>query len=312
MIAMPLHVSSQFCAIIRYSESASPPRSQTLWGPSMNRRTRAQRAAAAPAAAAPALRATSNMSLKAMRVEDVRILQSAAGNRAARTAAQRSMNVGAAGDAFEVEADAVAREVVNHTGEAAQREAAAEEEIQGKRVQRAEMEEEELQATHVQRAEMEEEELQATHVQRAEMEEEELQARHVQREADEEELQMSPVQRDAAPEVGMEGGAASAETSAAIESARGGGSPLPGDVRREMEGAFGADFGGVRIHEGGQAADLNQRISARAFTTGSDIFIGQGGLNAGSRGGKELLAHELTHVVQQGAAPAARKTRRKA
>ncbi|MCK9485688.1 MAG: DUF4157 domain-containing protein [Dehalococcoidia bacterium] len=293
----------------------------------MNRRTRAQRAAAAPAAAAPALRATSNMSLKAMRVEDVRILQSAAGNRAARTAAQRSMNVGAAGDAFEVEADAVAREVVNHTGEAAQREAAAEEEIQGKRVQRAEMEEEELQATHVQRAEMEEEELQATHVQRAEMEEEELQAthvqraemeeeelqaRHVQREADEEELQMSPVQRDAAPEVGMEGGAASAETSAAIESARGGGSPLPGDVRREMEGAFGADFGGVRIHEGGQAADLNQRISARAFTTGSDIFIGQGGLNAGSRGGKELLAHELTHVVQQGAAPAARKTRRKA
>lgn len=297
MIAMPLHVSSQFCAIIRYSESASPPRSQTLWGPSMNRRTRAQRAAAAPAAAAPALRATSNMSLKAMRVEDVRILQSAAGNRAARTAAQRSMNVGAAGDAFEVEADAVAREVVNHTGEAAQREAAAEEEIQGKRVQRAEMEEEELQATHVQRAEMEEEE---------------LQARHVQREADEEELQMSPVQRDAAPEVGMEGGAASAETSAAIESARGGGSPLPGDVRREMEGAFGADFGGVRIHEGGQAADLNQRISARAFTTGSDIFIGQGGLNAGSRGGKELLAHELTHVVQQGAAPAARKTRRKA
>lgn len=236
-----------------------------------------------------------------MRSTDVLLLQSAAGNRAARTAAQRSMNVGAAGDAFEVEADAVAREVVGQTGESAQREAA---------------EEEELQASHVQREESpeaEEEELQASHVQR-EAEEEELQAKHVQREgleAEEEELQMSRIQRDAAPEVGMEGGAASAETSNAIESARGGGSPLPGDVRREMEGAFGADFGGVRVHQGGEAADLNQRLSARAFTTGNDIFVGQGGLNAGSRGGKELLAHELTHVVQQGAAPAARKTRRK-
>ena len=63
------------------------------------------------------------------------------------------------------------------------------------------------------------------------------------------------------------------------------------------------------MHQGGEAADLNNRLSARAFTTGNDIFIGQGGLNANSRGGKELLAHELTHVVQQGAA--GRKPRRK-
>ena len=92
-----------------------------------------------------------------------------------------------------------------------------------------------------------------------------------------------------------------------MEAARGGGQALAPDVRREMEGHFGADFSSVRVHQGGEAADLNNRLSARAFTTGSDIFIGQGGLNPGSRGGKELLAHELTHVVQQGAA---RKTRR--
>src|SRR5690606_2465971 len=147
------------------------------------------------------------------------------------------------------------------------------------------------------------------HVQREAIDEEELQASHVQREAlDEEELQASHIQRDAAPEVGMEGGSVSRETSDMVESARGGGSALAPDVRREMEGHFGADFSGVRVHQGGESADLNNRLSARAFTTGNDIFVGQGGLNTGSRGGKELLAHELTHVIQQGAA---RKTRRK-
>ena len=260
----------------------------------MNRRTRALRTPdAAPQPASPVRGEGHTLSLKAMRSEDVRVLQAAAGNRAARTLAQRSMQVGAAGDSFEQEADSVAREVVGQTS-GAQRQA----------------EEEELQAKHVQRA-AEEEELQAKHVQRAAEEEEELQAKHVQRAAEEEEeLQMKRVQRDAAPEVGLEGGAASAETTSAINSAKGGGSPMGADTRAKMEGAFGADFSGVRIHQGSEAADLNQRLSARAFTTGSDIFIGREGLNENSRGGQELLAHELTHVVQQGAAPAARKVRR--
>jgi len=127
------------------------------------------------------------------------------------------------------------------------------------------------------------------------------------REAEEDELQMSRLQREAAPEVGLEGGAVSGETNDMVERSRGGGSPLAPDVRREMEGHFNADFSGVRVHQGAESADLNNRLSARAFTTGNDIFVGQGGLNAGSRGGKELLAHELTHVVQQGAARKIRK-----
>ncbi len=292
----------------------------------MNKRLRAQQPATTAGPGGAVRRALQAApSLKAMRAEDLRVLQSTAGNRATRSAAQgstqRSMQVGAAGDSFEREADAVAREVVNQSSsdaaEGAQREAVEEEELQAKHVQREAAEEEELQAKHVQREAVEEEELQAKHVQREAVEEEELQAKHVQREAEEEELQAKHVQREdgaavaAGPEVGMEGGATSAETSAAIEGARGGGQALPNDVRRDMEGAFGADFSGVRVHQGGEAADLNQRLSARAFTTGNDIFLGSGGLDAGSRGGKELLAHELTHVVQQGAAPAARKTRRK-
>jgi len=261
----------------------------------MNQRVHGSRSVSAPAALRRTVAAPTPIALKAMRAADVLALQSVAGNRAARSA-QRSMNVGAAGDSFEKEADSVARDILSKGD--AQR-ASEEEELQAKPVQRA-AEEEELQAKHIQR-EAEEEELQAKHIQR-EAEEEELQAKHIQREAEEEELQAKHIQRDAAPEVGMEGGSASAETSSAIEGARGGGQALPDPVRREMEGHFGADFSGVRTHTDAQSADLNQRLSARAFTTGNDIFLGKEGLNAGSRGGKELLAHELTHVVQQGAA----------
>ncbi|MGE3960548.1 MAG: DUF4157 domain-containing protein [Dehalococcoidia bacterium] len=278
----------------------------------MNRRIRAQRPASTPDARSAIATPAPASFTGAMRSSDLLAMQSTAGNRAARTALQRSMEVGAANDAHEVEADAVAREIVS-AGSAPMQRAAEEDELQAKHLQRAAEEEElqmsrldraadeeELQAKHVQRAQ-EEDELQAKHVQRAQ-EEDELQAKHVQREADEEELQMSRLQRDAAPEVGMDGGSVSADTTQAVESARSGGSPLAPDVRREMEGHFGADFSGVRVHEGAEASDLNSRLSARAFTTGSDIFVGEGGLNAGSRGGKELLAHELTHVVQQGAA----------
>jgi hypothetical protein len=66
-----------------------------------------------------------------------------------------------------------------------------------------------------------------------------------------------------------------------------------------MEPAMGADFSGVRVHTGGQADALNHHLSARAFTTGQDIFFKQGEYSPGSSGGRELLAHELTHVVQQ-------------
>jgi hypothetical protein len=66
-----------------------------------------------------------------------------------------------------------------------------------------------------------------------------------------------------------------------------------------MEPRFGADFSGVRVHTDGEADQISQDLSARAFTTGSDIYFGQGEYRPSSTGGQELLAHELTHVVQQ-------------
>jgi heme-degrading monooxygenase HmoA len=84
-----------------------------------------------------------------------------------------------------------------------------------------------------------------------------------------------------------------------IEQARGSGQSLPGDLRARMERSFGADFSGVRIHADADSDSLNRAVQARAFTTGQDLFFKRGEYNPGSRSGQQLIAHELTHVVQQ-------------
>lgn len=84
-----------------------------------------------------------------------------------------------------------------------------------------------------------------------------------------------------------------------IDQAKGGGRSLDSIVQARMENTFGTDFSGVRIHTGSHADSLNRSLHAKAFTTGRDIFFGEGNYNPGSSAGRELLAHELTHVVQQ-------------
>ena len=92
---------------------------------------------------------------------------------------------------------------------------------------------------------------------------------------------------------------ATSEVEEAIHRSRGGGRSLDSGVRTQMESAFEADFSSVRVHTNTQADSLNRALSARAFTTGQDIFFGNGEYNPGASSGRELLAHELTHVVQQ-------------
>ena len=113
------------------------------------------------------------------------------------------------------------------------------------------------------------------------------------------------VQRDAINH-GPEGGAVDASVEQTIDSARSGGSALHDGVRDPMEQAFGADFSGVKVHDDSRSHELNRSLSARSFATGNHIFMGEGEYNPGSSGGQELIAHELTHVVQQGAAQAKR------
>ncbi|MGC9506092.1 eCIS core domain-containing protein [Baaleninema sp.] len=80
---------------------------------------------------------------------------------------------------------------------------------------------------------------------------------------------------------------------------KGQGQPLAKETREFMESRFGTDFSGVRVHTDGEAAQLNKEVGAKAFTHGRDIFFNSGRYNPGSSSGKELLAHELTHTIQQ-------------
>ena len=102
------------------------------------------------------------------------------------------------------------------------------------------------------------------------------------------------------PQASVTGGKVDSGVEKSVEKRRGRGQALSGNVRASMEHAFNADFSGVRVHADAEADALNQSMSARVFTTGRDIFFGQGEYNPGSASGQVLLAHELTHVVQQG------------
>ena len=80
------------------------------------------------------------------------------------------------------------------------------------------------------------------------------------------------------------------------------GQPLPRQLRREMEPRFQADFSNVRVHSGDAAARASRRLNAAAFTSGRDVFFGRDRFQPDAPAGRELIAHELTHTIQQGAA----------
>ncbi|WP_276132338.1 eCIS core domain-containing protein [Polluticoccus soli] len=89
---------------------------------------------------------------------------------------------------------------------------------------------------------------------------------------------------------------------AKLNSTAGRGSPMDAKTRAFMEPRFGADFSGVRIHTDRTAAQMNNALGSYAFAYNNNIYFNQGQYQPGTTGGKRLLAHELTHVVQQGAA----------
>lgn len=90
-----------------------------------------------------------------------------------------------------------------------------------------------------------------------------------------------------------------ADIDSRIRALRGGGRPLSGTERAFFEPRFGHDFGGVRLHTGGSAAAATRVLQARAFTLGGEVFFGSAQYAPETPRGKRLLAHELTHVVQQ-------------
>lgn len=232
---------------------------------------------------------------------------------------QPKLSVNRPGDTYEQEADRVADRVVTTGRPAAvesttggdghvrpapaaprisrlQRQSAEEEEPQA-RLQR-QTDEEELQ-THLQRQE-EEEELQ-TRMQR--QEDEEPQARLQRQIRDEEDPVQARRVPSPRPDVADKQQYPSlGRVEDTLYASKDSGEPLPDEVRIGMEVEFGADFSDVRIHTGAAAQTMTREINAEAFTHGRDIYFGEGKYDPDSLRGKRLLAHELTHVVQQGAA----------
>ena len=98
---------------------------------------------------------------------------------------------------------------------------------------------------------------------------------------------------------GKEGSSVPTKVASEIQHAKGQGQALEPHLQQRMGKAMGADFSGVRVHTDAQSDQLNDQIQAKAFTTGQDVFFKQGAYQPGSRDGQTLIAHELTHVVQQ-------------
>ena len=101
----------------------------------------------------------------------------------------------------------------------------------------------------------------------------------------------------------LAGGAVHPAVEQTIARTRGGGIPLSSGTQEQFAEPLGDSLADVRVHTDATAADLSDAVSARAFTTGSDVYFAQGEYRPGSAEGDRLLAHELTHVVQQRGAP---------
>lgn len=95
----------------------------------------------------------------------------------------------------------------------------------------------------------------------------------------------------------------SSKISSQLFSSKGSGNSLPNHTNQHMSSALGTDFSHVKIHTSNNAIQMNRSLNAKAFTHGSDIYFNQGEYNPSGTDGKRLLAHELTHVVQQNKTP---------
>jgi hypothetical protein len=192
---------------------------------------------------------------------------SAAPSTASHQPIQAKLAVGAVGDKYEQEADAVATQVVTQ-----------------------------INAPERMQREQDESQIEPEALQQKGTGEDSALQRLQRREMSEAEERQRPSEGQP---VGLEGGPVSTDFEAELQGAKGHGQALDPNLQASMGQAMGADFSGVKVHTDTQSDQLNQSIQAKAFTTGQDVFFRQGEYQPESRSGQELIAHELTHVMQQ-------------
>ena len=230
----------------------------------------------------------------AQRAEIRRILRS--------TGAQAKLTIGQPNDKYEQEADRVADQVMAMPDPKLQRQPENEEDEETLQTKPLADQITPLVQRQEDPPEEEEEPVQATampgqtlDIQRIYPECEEGQSLQRQTEEEDEEIQAKE-QPGYIPQVPP-------NVAANIQSKKGGGQPLANSTRSFFESRFDQDFSQVRIHTGAQASDTARSINAKAFTLGKDLVFGSGEYRPGSTEGKRLMAHELTHLLQQTSTP---------
>ncbi|EAZ83077.1 eCIS core domain-containing protein [Algoriphagus machipongonensis] len=222
---------------------------------------------------------------------------------------QAKLNVGQPGDKYELEADQMAEQVVGEMNGGSpvskadhQVQSQQEEDVQTKETSETEGKQKPLAETitPVVQAKVEEEQVQEKE------EEEELQKK------EDEEVQMNSV---AGSDEEDENNTGSLQAKSDQESSVSpqlesqiklgtGGTEMDKSIRSSMESGFGADFSDVKVHTDSSAVQMSQELGAQAFTHGNDIYFNEGKYDPGSSAGQNLLAHELTHTIQQGSSGA--------
>jgi hypothetical protein len=196
---------------------------------------------------------------------------------------QMKMKVNQPGDKLEQEADRMADKVMRMPTPASP---ATEEKLQRQaddRLQKAAVPEEKIQKKGEEK------------LQKAPAPEERIQKK------EDEKLRKAPATEEKLQRKGGDGTpSVDGSVQAAVQNRATGGRPLPSDVRSYMEPRFNADFSNVRIHSDSESAGLSNQLSARAFTYRNHLFFSRDQYQPGTSEGKQLLAHELTHTIQQG------------
>ena len=231
---------------------------------------------------------------------------------------QTKLSVGKAGDAYEKEADTVADKVVNTKNDVGnvQKKGAEEEQLQEKplsksisSLQKKELPKEE---EPVQKATAKEEEEPVQKAEEEELaqkkgeeEEESLQQKEEEEEAlqtkdEEEEETLQQKENEEEESVQKKPANSSmASVEATLKSTKSKGKRLPDAILEEMNKGFGANFSHIKIHTDEDAIEMCEKLGAQAFTNGNHIYFNKGKFDPHSDQGKLLLAHELTHTLQQ-------------